>query len=196
MMNTTLPRFLSLGLVVTILSVGTARDVSAQGFISPLIGFDFGGDSGCPAISGCEDKTLNVGVAVGALGDVLGFEAEFAYARNFFGDAPGLSSSVFTLMGNVMLAPRIGPLQPYALAGLGLMKSHVDFTLARLFTTDNNDFAWDVGGGIIAFFGEHVGIRGDLRYFHAFQDLEVLGLTLGDTRLDFGRASAALVLKF
>jgi len=63
-------------------------------------------------------------------------------------------------------------------------------------TTDNNNAGWDVGGGLIVFFGNHVGLRGDIRYTHAFQDLTVLGFTLSDTKLDFGRATAGLVLKF
>ena len=95
-----------------------------------------------------------------------------------------------------MIGPKIGPVQPYFLAGLGLMKSRVELTPESLFTTTNNHFAWDVGGGVIGFFGEHVGIRGDVRYFHAFQDLRVLGLTLDDMKLNFGRGSAALVFKF
>jgi hypothetical protein len=40
------------------------------------------------------------------------------------------------------------------------------------------------------------GVRGDIRNWHAFQDLNALGFTLSDTRLDFGRASVALVLTF
>jgi hypothetical protein len=39
-------------------------------------------------------------------------------------------------------------------------------------------------------------VRGDIRFWHAFQDLNALGFTLSDTRLDFGRASVALVLTF
>jgi hypothetical protein len=46
------------------------------------------------------------------------------------------------------------------------------------------------------FFGDHVGIRGDIRYFHTFQDLEFLGFELDGEKLDFGRAAAALVFKF
>src|SRR5262245_21983202 len=52
-------------LALTIMSM--AGPASAQGFISPLIGFNFGGDSGCPEISNCEDKRVNWGVALGAL---------------------------------------------------------------------------------------------------------------------------------
>jgi opacity protein-like surface antigen len=189
-----LPRTIAvLGLLLPLLVPGAAH---AQGFVSPLIGYDFGGDSGCPTITGCEDKNLNMGVAVGSLGNVLGSELEFAYARDFFGDIPSASSSVLTLMGNVMLAPRFGVAQPYALIGLGLIKTHVEFSIPNVLESDNNHFGWDVGGGLIIDLGRRVGVRGDLRYFHAFQDLQLLGISLGDTKLDFGRAAAGLVLRF
>ena len=168
----------------------------AQGFISPMIGYDFGGDSGCPEITGCEDKKLNIGVSAGTLGSVLGAELEFAYAKDFFGDIPGVSSSVLTLMGNLMLAPKFGPVQPYGLIGLGLMKTNVEVSAASLLDSDDNHFGWDIGGGLMIFLGDHFGLRGDIRYFHAFQDLEILGVSLGDTKLDFGRAAAGVVLKF
>ena len=182
--------------LVAFFMVAAAPEARADSFISPLIGFNFGGDSGCPTITGCEDKRLNFGVGLGSMGTVLGFETEFAYAKDFFGTGPNLSSSVFTIMGNVMLVPAIGPVRPYALVGLGAIKSHVEFSETSLLTTDNTDFGWDIGGGVFIFFGEHVGVRGDIRHFHSFEDLSIAGIQLGDTNLDFGRASAALVLKF
>jgi opacity protein-like surface antigen len=169
---------------------------AAQGYISPLIGFDFGGDSGCPEITNCEDRNLNWGVSAGSLGNVVGSELELAYAKNFFGEIPGVSSSVLTVMGNVMLAPRFGPVQPYWLIGLGLMKTHVDFSTASLLDSNKNHFAWDTGGGLMVFFGRNVGIRGELRYFHAFQDLDILGITLANEKLDYGRAAAGVVFRF
>ena len=171
-------------------------DARAEGFISPLIGYNFGGDSGCPTISNCEDKRLNFGVGLGRAGAVFGFETEFAYAKDFFGSAPGVSSSVLTAMGNVMLVPNLGPIRPYGLIGLGLIKSNVEFTPDSLLNADNTDFGWDIGGGVFVFFSEHVGVRGDIRHFHSFQDLEIAGFSVSDTKLDFGRASAALVFKF
>ncbi len=175
-----------------VLASGTAR---AEGFISPLIGYDFSGDSGCPSINDCHDKKVNYGVAFGGMGTVLGVEEELAYAKDFFGDAPGLTSSVFTAMTNLMIAPKIGPVRPYVLGGLGLMKSKVDFTSSSLFSSSNNNLGWDLGGGVMIMF-DHVGVRGDIRYLHSFQDLEALGFTLGNSKLDFARASAALVLAF
>jgi opacity protein-like surface antigen len=190
-------RFLRVGVAGLILFLGLAGPSFAQGFISPLIGFDFGGDSGCPEVTTCEDKNLNLGVAVGALGGFFGTELEFAYAKDFFGEIPGVSSNVLTLMGNVMLAPRFGPAQPYALIGLGLIKTHADVNATDLLDTDNNHFGWDTGGGLMVFFGDHIGVRGEIRYFHAFQDFRLLLLDVGDeTKLDFGRAAAGVVFRF
>ena len=178
------------------LLLGSASAARAQGFISPFIGFNFGGDAGCPEISGCKDKNLNLGVGIGAMGNLVGTELEFGYAKNFFGEVPGLSSNVLTLMGNAMLAPKFGPVRPFVLAGVGLIKSHAELTGSGLLETDNNQFGWNVGGGLMAFFGDHVGVRGDIRYFHSFQDLPFFGLSLSNQKLDFGRASAGLVFKF
>jgi opacity protein-like surface antigen len=176
-------------------SVGWAATSRAQGFISPLIGFNFGGDANCPNITGCEEKRLNFGVSLGKMGSVFGFEEEFAYAKDFFGSAPTLNSSVLTVMSNVMFVPRIGPVRPYGLAGVGLIKTHVELTPTSLLTTDNNKFGWDIGGGVIIG-GAHVGVRGDIRYFHSFQDQTILGFGFTDKQLSFGRASAALMLMF
>jgi opacity protein-like surface antigen len=186
----------TVSVVALLVPVLAPRAAYAQGYVSPLIGYDFGGDSGCPQVTGCEDKNLNIGVSVGSLGSVFGSELEFAYAKNFFGDIPGGSSSVVTLMGNLMLAPRFAVVQPYALVGLGLIKTNVEFSVPSAVESHNNHLGWDVGGGLIIFLGEHVGVRGDLRHFHAFQDLDVLGIGLGNTKLDFGRVAGALVFRF
>jgi opacity protein-like surface antigen len=188
--------FIPFSVLTLALIVGAPTPARAQGFVSPFIGYDFGGDASCPQITNCEDKKLNVGVSLGTMGSILGFEEELAYAKDFFGTAPGLSSSVLTLMSNAMIIPRIGPVRPYALAGLGLIKTHVEFTPSRVLSSTNNNLGWDAGGGIAAFFGAHAGVRGDIRYFHAFQDLNALGFTLSDTKLDFGRASVGLILAF
>jgi opacity protein-like surface antigen len=189
-------RFISFSVLALALIVGAPTHARAQAFVSPFIGYDFGGDASCPQITSCENKKLNFGVSLGTTGRVLGFEEELAYAKDFFGTAPSLSSNVLTLMSNAMIIPKIGPVRPYALAGLGLIKTHVEFTPSSVLTSNNNNFGWDVGGGVAAFFGAHAGVRGDIRYFHAFQDLNALGFTLSDMKLDFGRASVGLVLTF
>jgi hypothetical protein len=178
-------------LVLLLAASGTA---GAQTFISPFIGYNFSGDAGCPDISNCEDKKSSIGVAIGTAG-FIGFEEELGYAKNFFGETPGVSSSLLTLMTNVMIAPTIGPVRPYVLVGVGLIKSHFETNLGGLVTTNNNNFGWDMGGGLMLMFGP-LGVRGDVRYFHGFQDIEFLGIPVSDLKLDFGRATAGLVLQF
>jgi opacity protein-like surface antigen len=196
-MNKRLVGRLAIGIGVIMIS--TASQSRAQGFISPLIGYDFGSDARCPTlntVNSCQDKKVNVAVGFGAMGNIFGFEEEVAYAPDFFGTASGLTSSVLTLMSNPMLAPRIGPVRPYVLAGIGLIKTHVDLTTTSLFTTDNNSLGWDVGGGVMISVSDHLGVRGDLRYFRTFKDLTVQGFSLSSTTLNYGRASAGLVVKF
>ncbi len=180
-----------------LLLFGNAMPSYSQGFVSPLIGYDFGGNAGCPQISGCKDKRTNLGVAFGSMGRILGFEEEFADAKNFFGSVPTQSSSVITLMSNIMIVPAIGPVHPYLLGGLGLMKTHVEFTRTDLVSTTNNGLAWDLGGGITVLFG-HIGVRGDIRHFHSTKAFSIpfVATTPTSEKLTFGRASAALVLAF
>lgn len=190
-------RFFAVPLLAFVL-LAVSAPARAQGFISPLIGYDFGGDSGCPELRNCEDKHLNLGVALGVLGAILGFEAEVADARHFFGDVPGQSSSVVTVMGNLMIVPKLGPIHPYVVGGLGLMKTHVDFTTSALLEIKDNSLAWDLGGGVIVLFTPHFGVRGDIRHFHSMQrsTVPLLDTTFTDARLNFGRASASVVLAF
>ena len=176
-----------------------ARPAQAQGFISPFIGYNFGGDAGCPEITNCEDKRTDYGVSFGALGSIVGFEAELGYTKNFFGETSSQTSNVLTFMGNFMLAPKIGPVRPYLATGVGLIKTHTEFTTSSILTTDNNSFGWDIGGGLHVTVAPHVGVRGDIRYFHTFQDLTgPFGFSFGTSnqKLDYGRAAAAVDFTF
>jgi hypothetical protein len=170
----------------------TAAPVRAQGFITPFLGFNAGGDSAhCESLTNCETARANFGVAVGAMGPVVGFEEDLSYAKNFFGDAPGTSNSVLSLMSNLLVGVGAGPVRPYVVGGVGLIRPHVS-TVS--FSADNNTFGYDIGGGVNGYFSEHVGLRGDVRHFHSFQDLNVLIFT--GEKLGFWRASLGLSFKF
>ena len=181
-------------LVTTVLLL--PRPAAAQGFINPFFGWNFGGDAKCLEITGCEEHTTNWGVAFGALGPVFGFEQEFAYAKNFFGEAPTYGSDVLTVMSNIIVNAPIPVVRPYAVGGVGLIRAHVEPTVGSLLSLSNNSFGWDIGGGVIVG-SSHVGVRGDIRDFHTFQDIEFAGINFaGEEKLDFGRASIGLFLKF
>jgi len=174
------------------------RAAAAQGFINPFFGWNFGGDAKCLEITGCEEHMTNWGVSFGALGPVFGFEEELGYSKNFFGEAPTYGSDVFTLMSNVIINAPIPVVRPYAIGGVGLMRSHVEPTAGSILSASaaNNSFGWDVGGGVIVG-GSHFGVRGDIRYFHTFQDLEFAGINLAaGEKLNFGRAAVGLFFKF
>jgi opacity protein-like surface antigen len=185
-----------IGMLAAIVFICVPRQANAQGFLSPFLGYNFSGDSGCPEITNCEDKHANYGVAFGALGGIVGFEGEFGYTSDFFGTSAQQTTNVWTFTGSFMLAPRFGPIQPYGLAGLGLIRTSIESAGQD---EDENQFGYDLGGGLIAFFSAHVGARADVRYFHAFQVLDFSrfpNLQARDTKLDFGRFSVAMVFKF
>ena len=199
MLNNRLARQCRTALVPVLLtlaiSVLAPARANAQGYISPFIGFDFGGDSGCPTASDCDDKNSNFGVSGGKLGALAGIEVELGYARNFFGELPGVDNSVLTLMTNVIVGPKIGAIRPFVLGGVGLMKSHVEFDAGSLLDS-SNDFGWNIGGGVMLMFGDHIGVRGDLRRFKSFSEFGILGFGLADEKLSFNRASGGVVFGF
>ena len=62
---------------------------------------------------------------------------------------------------------------------------------------NTNDTALDAGGGVIVMLSDHVGARGDLRYFRSLNDPtndNDFDVTLGN--FDFWRAMAGLSVKF
>src|SRR6187401_2998690 len=93
----------TLTLAVVILA-GAAAPVRADGFITPFYGFNFGGDSAsnCQAFARCDEKKKNFGVSLGTMGPVFGFEEDLSFAKDFYGSAPGVDNSIFTLMSNLL----------------------------------------------------------------------------------------------
>jgi opacity protein-like surface antigen len=164
----------------------------ADGFITPFFGYNFGGDSGnCASLTNCQTKRANFGVSVGSTRTLFGVEEDIAFAKHFFGDAPTTDNSVFSAMTNLMVGPGVGPVRPYVLGGVGLIRPHV--SSANL-TADKNAAGFDLGGGVNLYPTAHVGVRGDLRHFHTLQNVDVLIFT--GQRLDFWRVSLGLALKF
>ena len=183
--------------LTAVLGLAAPYEAHAQGFISPSLGYNFGGDAGCRTATDCRDKNWNWGGSLGALGSVVGFEAELTYQGQFTGDQPTHQTAVTTLMGNFMLAPRITIVQPYGLIGIGAIRTKVEDRIA-LGSESQTSAGWTIGGGLILFVQEHVGLKGDIRYYHSFEKLDLLGIDFGlnQNRIDFGRAGFGVVLKF
>jgi Outer membrane protein beta-barrel domain len=186
--------------VALLLLALTQAPARADGLIIPFVGYNFGGDSSstCVSLTNCQEKRTNFGVSLVSMGPVFGLEEDLSYAKNFFGDTPGTPNSVFSLMSSLVVGVGVGPVRPYVLGGVGLIRPHVSSLTGSITglatTTGKNAVGYDIGGGITALFGGHIGIRGDLRHFHTFQDLNLL--IFNGQKLDFWRASAGLALAF
>jgi hypothetical protein len=163
----------------------------AQGFITPFVGFNGGGDSNCASLTNCEDKRLDLGVSLGKTSGLFGFEEDFAYSSQFFGKTPGADNAVLTVMSNLLLVLPAGPIQPYALVGLGLIRPHVQLTSSVI---NQNVLGYDIGGGINIFLLHSVGLRGDVRHFQTLEGV-TLGL-LGSDKVGFWRGSAGITFRF
>jgi len=95
-------------------------------------------------------------------------------------------------MTNLVFTLPIGPIQPYVVGGIGLIRPHANYNPLQL-VTSKNAFGTDLGGGLTIMFGR-VGVRGDIRRFHTLQDVTLLVFTGG--KLDFWRASAGVTFKY
>lgn len=171
----------------------------ADWLFTPFIGPNFGGET--------VEQKLNYGASLDYMGaGVFGFEVDFGYSPEFFEPADDDldlidTSNVTTLMANVIIgAPvggQLGPgVRPYVTGGIGLIRSHVQDP-ANLFDVDNNDFGVNIGAGVMGFFNDNVGLRGDLRYFRSLSDPEEdneFDIDFGS--FDFWRGTVGVVFRF
>src|SRR6266487_37499 len=101
-------RALAIGCAISAVLLGYAAPARADGFISPFLGFNFGGDtSNCVSITSCEEKRLNLGVSLGTVRGALGFEEEIGYAPQFFGKTPRSEEHTSELQSPVHLVCRL-----------------------------------------------------------------------------------------
>jgi opacity protein-like surface antigen len=191
-----LSRLLTAGLVVLVLS-GT--NAFAQATISPFTGVTFGGDT---------DENRFVYGAVLGLGGNFGLDIDFGYAPNFFSDTDEFADfdgklNITTLMFNIRIggSPERSGGGPFISGGVGLMRGSVSSPGDLFDQVSRNDFALNVGGGLQGFFNEHVGMRGDLRYFRNLTGDREGGFILDPREFDLGeftfwRATVALTFRF
>jgi opacity protein-like surface antigen len=182
-------RYLAAFAMVFVLGAGSAH---GETLLTGFGGVSFGGVT---------DRTRGTfGGSLGFLGGgVLGIEFEFATVPEFFGSGAEdvfTDNNVVTLMGSLLLAAPAGPVRVYGAGGAGIMKTRLADP-DRFFDIDSNDFGINVGGGLIGYVSDHVGLRADVRYFRDLQDPvpdNEFDIELG--RVDYWRAVGGLTLKF
>jgi opacity protein-like surface antigen len=126
----------------------------------------------------------------------LGFNPSFLGTREDFGN-----NSVLDFMGNVIVGVPIGGMRgvrPFATAGVGLLRRQIDGGDLFQTTSSNNDFGWNAGAGVMGFFSDHVGVRGDVRYLRTINAKEArvsdpFNLSEGD--FHYRRAAIGVVIR-
>jgi hypothetical protein len=167
--------------------------VRADGYVTPWLGVNF--------VDRTDEGNRTYGVTTGYMGaGVFGFEADFGYTPEFFlvNDGFGKRRAVTTL-GNFILGIPIGGtdgagVRPFVTGGFGLMWTHLD--TGGLVDVSRNEFCYELGAGMMGFFADHFGLRGDLRYLRTLNDT-ILGseFDLSAGRLRFWRLSGGVTFR-
>jgi opacity protein-like surface antigen len=184
--------------LVAVLAPASAR---ADWLFTPNIGSTFGG-----AAEGREQLTY--GASIGWMGaGIVGFEADLQYTPEFFeardGDLDLIdNSNVLTFMGNAIVGVPVGGqtgagIRPFGIVGVGLLTRRQD-NADEVFNIDSNEFGFNVGGGVIGFLTDHVGLRGDVRYVRSFEDFddETDGVNVGVGDFDFWRGNFGVTFRW
>jgi opacity protein-like surface antigen len=194
-------------------SAAAPAKASADWLFTPFIGMNWGASVTFNDEFGDFDdefeKRVTYGASLAWMGaGIAGFEIDFGYSPNFFeltegdGDFDYGDNNLTTLMANLTLGAPIGGqsgigLRPYASGGVGIIRTRVD-NPGDLFEVNSNNWGFNAGAGVAGFFSDNVGIRGDVRYFRAFDDIEDedddLDITLGDLR--FWRGTVGITFRF
>src|SRR6476659_1222092 len=172
------------GLLCLILAIVFApARARADGYVTPWVGVNLA--------SATDNGRGAFGVTSGYMGaGVFGFEADVGYSPDFFGSRREFgTNNAITVMANFILGVPVGGthgagVRPYLSGGLGLMRTHIEGGGLLDVSRTNNAFGYDIGAGMMGFFNQHVGLRGDARYLATLQDVNRFGGTdLEPTRL-------------
>ncbi len=184
--------FVVTAVAALILAPAQAR---AEGYVSPWVAANSG--------TGFDNGRAGFGLQAGAMGaGVIGGEVDFGYSPSFFGTQNEFgNNSVIDLMGNVIVGVPVGGthgpgIRPYLTAGLGLLRTQVDGgTIARV-SSSTNDLGWNAGGGVMGYFSDHVGLRGDIRYLRNIENNSTsTSLDFDPGSFHFWRASIGVVIR-
>ncbi|MGH8265102.1 MAG: outer membrane beta-barrel protein [Steroidobacteraceae bacterium] len=190
------PVLKALILAAVVAGVAMPTQARAEGYVSPWAGVAFGSNS--------DNSQGTFGVDAGGMGGgIIGGEVDFGYSPSFFGTKSDFgNNTVIDLMANVIVGVPVGGtrgagIRPYVTGGVGLLRTQIDGgTLANV-SSSNNMFGWNLGVGVMGYFADHFGVRGDVRYLRGFKDLNTgaTSIDLNNAQLHFWRASLGLVFR-
>jgi hypothetical protein len=185
-------------IVATAIAAISAPAVArADGFVAPWVSANGG--------SGFDNGRAGFGVNAGAMGKgIVGGELDFGWSPSFFGTRNDFgNNSVIDLMGNLIVGVPVGGthgggVRPFVSGGVGLLRTQIDGGTLTNISSSNNMFGWNAGAGVMGFFNDHVGLRGDLKYMRSFEDTNtgVTNIDLnGPGQLHFWRAAVGVVFR-
>jgi opacity protein-like surface antigen len=195
------------GILPTLTAIAwTAVPAQAQWVVTPYLGANLAGDA--------EFRRGGPGVSVAYFGHNLGFEFDVERYNHFFKDkdvahlvpnncgvgpagepCTDLNTDAIGFVGNVVAPIRITGAEnfrPFVTAGLGVIRSWVTDPSNTAVDANQNNVAFNFGGGVMYSLNNVVGLRGDVRYFRTlvnedagegfyFKDYGFLRATFGVT---------------
>ena len=170
---------------LTVILVGflTPTTATADGLFTPFVG-------------GAMSQTT-WGLSIAGMGrEAIGFEFDLGFTPDFFAEEESeTKNNLITLMGNLIAGVPIGSVRPYAVGGIGLLRSRIT-SASDIIEVNRNDFGVNFGAGVLAFFGDSLGVRGEFRYFRSLEDVGdgLIDFELG--RFEFWRGSVGIVFRF
>lgn len=177
----------------------------AEGYISPWVATNAGtGFNNNNLGSSFGNGRVGVGTQVGAMGKgIFGAELDLGWSPSFFGTTNDFgNNSVIDVMGNLIVGVPVGGthgagIRPYATAGLGLLRTQIDGGTIANVSSSNNDLGWNAGAGVMGYFSDHFGLRGDVRYLRNLQNnsTSVTNVNFDPGNFHFWRASIGVVLR-
>jgi hypothetical protein len=177
----------------------------AEGYISPWVATNAGtGFNGSNLGNSFNNGRVGVGTQVGAMGKgIIGAELDLGWSPSFFGTTNDFgNNSVIDVMGNLIVGVPVGGtrgagIRPYVTAGLGLLRTQIDGGTIATVSSSNNDLGWNAGGGVMGYFSDHFGLRGDVRYMRNIQNnsTSVTDINFDPGNFHFWRASIGVVLR-
>src|SRR5262245_32903140 len=179
--------------VAAVASVWAPEPARADGFANFWLGRQFP--------STADQGRGAFGLTLGTTGtDVCGGELELGYSPICFGTENDFGhNTVLDLTLNFTFGMPLGnwrrgaAIRPFFRVGGGLIRTQIDGGSVFNVSSSENHFGYDLGGGIIGFFSDRVGVRGDVTYFRNTTGNVVNGLDLGS--LHFWRWQAGLVVR-
>ena len=169
----------------------------AEGYFSPWASANAG--------SGWDNGRAGFGFDIGGMGaGIIGGELDFGYSPSFFGTTNDFGhNTVINLMPNLIVGIPIGGttgagIRPFVTGGAGWLRTQIDGGTLTHVSSANNEWGWDAGGGVMGYFNDHFGLRGDIKYIRGFENLNtgVQSIDLnGSNQLHFWRVGIGVVIR-